>query len=148
VIVVEMALSKAEKERLDYLEHTLGIAIGFMLGGPAGASLGNAAVTAHQMSPFNQFAKDALFSTLPQRTPEQIANSPLMALPNQQMDLRDFQMGRVRPSKKKKRRASAYSKRYGKCFKKLQSKYKKKNGEWKKDGFKRCAAAARRCAKK
>lgn len=50
--------------------------------------------------------------------------------------------------KKKKRAASAYSKRYGRAFKKLAPKYKKKNGQWKKDGFKRCAAAARREAKK
>jgi hypothetical protein len=49
---------------------------------------------------------------------------------------------------KKKRAASAYSKRYGRAFKKLAPKYKKKNGQWKKDGFKRCAAAARRMAKK
>ena len=49
---------------------------------------------------------------------------------------------------KKKRAASAYSKRYGKAFKRLAPKYKKKNGQWKKDGFKRCAAAARREAKK
>ena len=48
----------------------------------------------------------------------------------------------------KKRAASAYSKRYGRAFKKLAPKYKKKNGQWKKDGFKRCAAAARREAKK
>ncbi len=47
-----------------------------------------------------------------------------------------------------KRKASAYSKRYGKAFKKLAPKYKKKNGQWKKDGFKRCAAAARKEAKK
>jgi hypothetical protein len=52
------------------------------------------------------------------------------------------------PMKKKKRKATAASKRYGKCFKKIQHKYKKKNGSWKKDGFKRCAAAARRMAKK
>ena len=51
-------------------------------------------------------------------------------------------------SKKKKRRASAYSKRYGKAFKKLAPKYKKKNGGWKANGFKRCAAAARKVAKK
>ena len=50
--------------------------------------------------------------------------------------------------KKKPRKASAYSKRYGKAFKKLASKYKKKNGQWKKDGFKRCGAAARKEAKR
>lgn len=46
------------------------------------------------------------------------------------------------------RKASAYSKRYGKAFKRLAPKYKKKDGSWKKDGFKRCAAAARRAAKR
>ncbi len=53
-----------------------------------------------------------------------------------------------RISRKPKRKASAYSKRYGKAFKKLAPKYKKKNGQWKKDGFKRCGAAARRAVKK
>ncbi len=53
-----------------------------------------------------------------------------------------------KPKAKKKRKASAYSKRYGKAFKKLAPKYKKKNGQWKKDGFKRCGAAARKEAKK
>lgn len=62
--------------------------------------------------------------------------------------------GRARPTKrsdttkKPKRAASAYSKRYGRAFKQLAPKYKKKNGQWKKDGFKRCAAAARRAAKR
>jgi hypothetical protein len=50
--------------------------------------------------------------------------------------------------KKVKRKASAASKRYGRAFKKLAPKYKKKSGGWKKDGFKRCAAAARRAAKR
>jgi len=51
-------------------------------------------------------------------------------------------------AKKVTRKASAYSKRYGRAFKKLAPKYKKKNGQWKKDGFKRCGAAARREAKR
>jgi len=55
---------------------------------------------------------------------------------------------RERARAKPKRKASAYSKRYGKAFKRLQKKFKKKNGKWKKDGFKRCAAAARKEAKK
>ena len=49
---------------------------------------------------------------------------------------------------KKKRKVSGYQKRYGAAFKKLAPKYKTKAGKWKKDGFKRCAAAARRVAKK
>ena len=50
--------------------------------------------------------------------------------------------------KKKPRKASAANKRYGAAFKRLAPKYKKKSGGWKKDGFKRCAAAARKAAKK
>lgn len=50
--------------------------------------------------------------------------------------------------KKKKKRKSAYFKRYSAAFKRLAPKYKKKAGGWKKDGFRRCAAAARKAAKK
>lgn len=53
-----------------------------------------------------------------------------------------------RKAPKKKRTASAYQKRYGAAFKRLAPKYRKKGGGWKKDGFKRCAAAARKAAKK
>jgi len=49
---------------------------------------------------------------------------------------------------KKKRKPSAYQKRYGAAFKRLAPKYRKKGGGWKKDGFKRCAAAARKVAKR
>jgi len=49
---------------------------------------------------------------------------------------------------KKPRKVSAYQQKYGKAFKKLAPKYRKKGGGWKKDGFKRCAAAARKAAKK
>ena len=52
------------------------------------------------------------------------------------------------PPKKKKRKISTYQRKYGAAFKKLAPKYKTKAGKWKKDGFKRCAAAARRMAKK
>jgi len=51
-------------------------------------------------------------------------------------------------TQKKKRKVSGYQKRYGSAFKKLAPKYKTKAGKWKKDGFKRCAAAARKAAKK
>lgn len=51
-------------------------------------------------------------------------------------------------TRKGKRTASAYSKRYGKAFKRLAPKYKKKAGGWKKNGFKLCATAARKAAKK
>ena len=52
------------------------------------------------------------------------------------------------PRVRTKRKASAYSKKYGKAFKKVQSKYKLKNGKWAKDGFKRAQKAAHKLAKK
>lgn len=45
-------------------------------------------------------------------------------------------------AKKTGRKVSAYSLKYGRAFKKIQSKYKTKAGKWKKDGFKRCQKAA------
>ena len=48
----------------------------------------------------------------------------------------------------KPRKASAYSKRYGKAFKKVESKYKLKSGAWAKNGFKRAQKAAHALAKK
>jgi hypothetical protein len=50
--------------------------------------------------------------------------------------------------RKKTRKASAYSKKYGRAFKKIAPKYKNKKGGWKKDGFKRAQKAAHRMAKK
>lgn len=53
----------------------------------------------------------------------------------------------VRTKTKKKRKTSSYHSKYGKAFKQLESKYKLKSGKWAKNGFKRCAAAARKVAK-
>jgi len=47
----------------------------------------------------------------------------------------------------KKRRKSKYHAAYGKAFKRLAPDYKLKSGAWKKNGFKRCAAQARKIAK-
>jgi hypothetical protein len=134
-----MALTADEKRRLDVLEHGVGVLIGFALGGPAGARFGNAAVSAHQASPITELQKSLLFSTLPERG---IEGADLLGARGSSAT------GFPLPPMKKKRRANAAAKRYGKCFKKIQHKYKKKNGSWKKDGFKRCAAAARRMSKK
>ena len=49
---------------------------------------------------------------------------------------------------KKKRKTSAYSKRYGKAFRKVAPKYKTKSGSWMKNGFKRAQKAAHALAKK
>jgi hypothetical protein len=54
----------------------------------------------------------------------------------------------VAPMEKKvKRKASAYSKKYGRAFKKVAGKYKLKSGKWAKDGFKRAQKAAHKMAK-
>jgi len=132
-----MALTAEEKRRLEILEQGVGVLIGLALGGPAGARLGNQAVQVHQASPFTEIQKSLLFSTLPERAGADLLEARGSAA-----------TGFPLPPMKKKRRATAASKRYGKAFKKIQHKYKKKNGSWKKDGFKRCAAAARRMSKK
>ena len=49
--------------------------------------------------------------------------------------------------KKAKRKASAYSIKYGKAFKRVAGKYKLKSGAWAKDGFKRAQKAAHKLAK-
>jgi len=48
----------------------------------------------------------------------------------------------------KKMPKDGYHAKYGRAFRRLAPKYKKKNGSWKKNGFKRCGAAARKVAKK
>lgn len=68
-------------------------------------------------------------------------------------DVRDITVDRgmaapVKEEKKPKRKASAYSKRYGKMFRRVAPKYKLKNGSWAKDGFKRAQKAAHKLTKK
>jgi len=46
-----------------------------------------------------------------------------------------------------KRKASAYSKRFGKAFKKVAPTYKKKNGQWLKNGFRSAVRAGHKLAK-
>jgi hypothetical protein len=47
-----------------------------------------------------------------------------------------------------KRKPSKYNIAYAKAFKSVAADFKKKNGSWKKDGFKRAGAAARRKMKR
>jgi hypothetical protein len=51
-------------------------------------------------------------------------------------------------TKRTKRKASAYSKRYGAAFKRIAPKNKKKGGGWKAGGFARTQKAAHRAAKR
>ena len=51
-------------------------------------------------------------------------------------------------SKPKKRRNSAYNRKYRAAFKKIAPKYKLKSGKWKKGGFKAAVKAAHKAVKK
>lgn len=51
-------------------------------------------------------------------------------------------------SNKPKRKKSAYNRRYAAAFKRVQKKFKKKNGGWMKDGFKRAQKEAHRIARR
>ena len=51
-------------------------------------------------------------------------------------------------SKPKKKRMTAYQRRYKANFKKIESDYKLKNGNWKKNGFKNAVKAAHAMSKK
>ena len=50
--------------------------------------------------------------------------------------------------KKKPRKVSAYHRRYGKEFRRVEKKYKKKDGSWAKDGFKRAQKAAHKATRR
>lgn len=50
-------------------------------------------------------------------------------------------------SSKKKKKPSAYNMKFSKAFRKFEKRFKKKNGSWMKDGFKRTAAMARKSIK-
>ena len=67
-------------------------------------------------------------------------------------DVRDITTERgdpqPQPKAKRTRKPSAYSKKYGRAFKKVAKRYKKKNGSWKKNGFKLAQKAAHKEAKK
>jgi|TARA_R110001583_G_C5630063_1_gene406939 hypothetical protein len=137
----------SERERVEQLEKVVGVLIGFALAGPAGAKLGHSAVGLHQMSPLHDLEialgdralADARRRLAPQGSGRLEESLDFLARAGHRP---------VRNDGVRKRKPSAYNKRYGKCFKKLAPKFKKKNGSWKKDGFKRCSAAARKCAKK
>ena len=54
----------------------------------------------------------------------------------------------AKAERKTVRKASAYSKKYGRAFKQVAPKYKKKGGGWKQNGFKNAQKAAHAKAKK
>ena len=130
-------------DRLERLEKAVGVLIGGALGGGSGARLGASAIRLHQMSPLHELELLGL---------EYLEGRARLARgtsggPDRLFDSVENRNMIASPKPKEKRAATAYNKRYSKCFKKLERKYKKKNGGWKKDGFARCSRAARKCAK-
>jgi hypothetical protein len=72
-------------------------------------------------------------------------------------DVRDISTDRGIPSTiqerkaaqpKRKRKPSAYNRAYSRAFAIVQGRYKKKNGGWMKDGYKRAVSAAHKLARK
>ena len=51
-------------------------------------------------------------------------------------------------SSKKKKRSTAYQRRYKAAFKKIQKRYKLKSGKWKKGGFRSAVREAHKMAKR
>lgn len=60
----------------------------------------------------------------------------------------DFGDSAPSTKEKKPRKVSAYHRRYGKEFRRVEKKYKKKDGSWAKDGFKRAQKAAHKATRK
>ena len=58
------------------------------------------------------------------------------------------EMVQVQEEPKPKRRTTAYQRRYRANFRKIEADYKLKNGNWKKNGFKRAVKEAHRLSKK
>jgi hypothetical protein len=59
-----------------------------------------------------------------------------------------IEMAEQKVAKVAKKKVSAYSRRYGRAFKKVAAKYKTKSGAWMKNGFARAQKEAHRIAKR
>lgn len=83
-------------------------------------------------------------------TNEQLMQMMMMMNPEmaQMIQIMNGMNGEAAPADKPKRRSSAYSRRYKAAFKKIQKRYKLKNGKWKKNGFKLAVKEAHKMAKK
>lgn len=78
-----------------------------------------------------------------------VTENPNLGIPSFLEALEQDRRRGSRAKKQAKRQVSKAQKAYGRAFKRLAPKYKKKNGSWKKDGFKRCVRAAHKdCRRK
>ena len=64
------------------------------------------------------------------------------------MDSAPAQMSEMPEASPKKKRSSAYSRRYKANFRKVAPRFKLKNGNWKKNGFKSAVKLAHKMSKK
>ena len=133
-----------------------GAAIGGAIGGPAGATAGAlvglvvgdqpmtfatdyVAVPAHEYSAVRQ-------GMAPSHTILIKEGEVLRQVqPTEAMET-EMTLDTATVEKPKKRKVSKYNRAYAKAFKSIAHKYKKKDGSWQKDGFKRAQRAAHKMA--
>lgn len=130
-----------------------GAAIGTALGGPVGGTVG--AVTglivgdANMVFPLDMVAIPAYQAYMIQGAPAmQVyirAGETLLPTGGNVEDVQEVTQEATVESTKK-RKVSKYNKAYAKAFKSVAHKYKKKDGSWAKDGFKRAQREAHKIA--
>lgn len=143
-----------------FLNAAQGAAIGFAAGGPpgaiAGASLGYLIGDQYITFPMPMIAIPAHESHLLSGSPSmQVYIRAGETLVPTGGNVQDMNMGvaqaaaleteSVAPVRKKK--TTAYQRKYKKAFASVKGKYKLKNGKWKKDGFKNAVKSAHRMCK-
>jgi hypothetical protein len=74
--------------------------------------------------------------------------NPEMAQMMQLLNGMNNQGEKISSNSKKKKRSTAYQRRYKAAFKKISKKYKLKSGKWKKNGFRLAVKEAHRLARR
>lgn len=156
------ALSEQAVDIIDnpVLNAAQGAAIGFAAGGPpgaiVGAGVGYLIGDQYITFPMPMIAIPAYESHLLTRSPSmQVYIRAGETLVPTGGNVADVMQGEVEAmaleaqgvAQKPKKKLTAYQRKYKKEFAKLAPKYKLKNGQWKKDGFKRCVKEAHRMCK-
>lgn len=137
-----------------------GAAIGGAIGGPVGATIGavGGLIVGDQTTvfPIDMIAIPAYQAHLLQGTPAMTvyikAGETLQPTGGNVDDYLEgvaeaADAGMSASPAPKKRKASAYNKRYAKAFRSVAGRYKKQDGSWKKNGFKNAQREAHRIAK-
>jgi hypothetical protein len=132
-----------------------GAAIGGAIGGPVGAGVGAVAGLiigdATVVFPLDMIAIPAYQAYMLNGTPAmQVyirAGETLMPTGGNVADVMEAEAAVTVTASKPKRKVSKYNRAYAKAFKTVAPRYKKKDGGWMKDGFKRAQREAHRMAK-